>query len=342
MATCYVYDVIEQQHTLSGHPESRARLQSTMQQLQQSGLLTKLQKLDFTPLGEEQLAVCHRPAYIHRVAQLANRGGGYLDPDTYLAGKSYQAACSAAGAAVHLAGAIMQGQVGNGMSLMRPPGHHALADRGMGFCIFNNIALAAHIARRQYGAQRVLIIDFDVHHGNGTQALVEKDADIAYISTHQYPFYPGTGSASDKGQGNVLNIPLPAGAGDATYQRVFDTLILPFSRRFQPQLILASAGYDAHWRDPLALARLSLEGYAHLVRDLLQLAHELCQDRIGFVLEGGYDLEVLAQAVFNTLSLLSDPKIPVYDPLGPAPGHDPDVSSLITRLQRIHQLIPHS
>ncbi|NOZ49262.1 MAG: histone deacetylase [Chloroflexi bacterium] len=342
MSTCYAYDAIEQQHTLPGHPEHHSRLQSTLHMLQETGLLKRLHALRVQPISDERLALCHPRAYTRRVAQLAAKGGGHLDPDTYVVPGSYEAALMAAGAAVDLSAAILGGEASNGMSLMRPPGHHALADRGMGFCIFNNIALAAHVTRHEHLADRVLIIDYDVHHGNGTQALTESDPNIAYISTHLSPFYPGTGAATDIGRGpgagSVLNIPLPAGVGDRAYQQLTTALILPFARRFRPDLILVSAGYDAHWRDPLASAQLSLSGYARLVQNLQSLAQDMCQGRIAFILEGGYDLEVMAYGVTTTLGLLADPQAAILDPLGPAPHPEPDIQSLIHQLQTIHHL----
>ncbi len=342
MNTGYAYDACEQQHTFPGHPEWRGRLQSTLRRLQTTQLLNHLQALPVPAASADQLALCHNTAYVQRVADMAARGGGHLDPDTYVVSGTYEAALKAAGAAFSLAEAICKGDIDNGMSLMRPPGHHALGNQGMGFCIFNNIALAAKWLLQNKLAERVLIFDFDVHHGNGTQALTETHPAIAYISTHLYPFYPGTGAAADtgrgEGKGTVLNIPLAAGAGDETMQAIFPALVAPFARRFRPDIILVSAGYDAHWRDPLAYAQLSLSGYAWLVRSLLALADELCAGRLGFILEGGYDLNVLALAVCNTLTLLRDPSAAIDDPLGPAPHPEPDPQPLIRQLQDIHDL----
>ena len=265
MTTWYAYDPIEQQHTLAGHPEHKGRLSSTMRLLRDDGILDRLYAGPVTPISRERLLGVHPADYVRTVQGIAERGGGHLDADTYVAAGSYEAALASAGALVNLTGAVMDGGAANGMSLMRPPGHHALANRGMGFCLFANVAIATRAALAEFGATRVLIIDWDVHHGNGTEEIFYEDASVAFFSTHQFPFYPGTGAASSTGlgagQGLTLNVPLPAGVGDTGYARAFDELLIPFAHRFQPDLIMVSAGYDAHWRDPLALQPVS---YTHL------------------------------------------------------------------------------
>lgn len=339
MRTWYAYDPIEQQHTLPGHPEHRGRLATAMQLLHADGILARLQPAAVTPISRERLLRVHPAAYVDLVARIDGAGGGHLDPDTYIVPGSYAAALAAAGALAGLVEGVMQGRAHNALSLMRPPGHHALAARGMGFCLFANVAIAAQVARAECGAERVLIIDWDVHHGNGTEAIFYHDPSVAFVSLHQYPFYPGTGAAHDTGsgpgQGFTLNIPLPAGVGDAGYLRAFETLILPFARRYRPDLLLISAGYDAHWRDPLAGQQLSLAGYAALTRQALALAEELCRGRLVMALEGGYDLDVLAHALLNTLRLLEDPAAPISDPFGPAPWPERDVGQLIADLRAL-------
>ncbi len=341
MSTAYAYDPIEQQHTLAGHPEHKGRLTHTMQLLDEDGILERMTALPVTPIAQKHLQRVHPSSYVAAIEKLALSGGGYLDQDTYVAPNSYHAALASAGALVNLVRAVLSGEVSNGMSLMRPPGHHALSDRGMGFCIFANVAIAAHAARAM-GAQRVLIIDWDVHHGNGTEAIVYDDASIAFVSTHQYPFYPGTGAADDIGardaRGYTLNVPLPAGVGDEGYIRAFDELLIPYAHRFRPDLILVSAGYDAHWRDPLALEQLSLQGYAAMARKVVALADELCAGRLVVALEGGYDLEVLSYAVLNTLRILEDPGASVSDPFGLAAAPERNVDQLILELQALHGL----
>ncbi|NOX62015.1 MAG: histone deacetylase [Chloroflexi bacterium] len=340
--TCYAYDPIEQQHTYPGHPEHRGRLATTMQLLRKDGILERMLAVPVTPIAAEQLHRVHPPTYVHQVEQMAAFGPNHLDPDTYVVPGSYEAALASAGALINVVGAVMRGDARNGMSLMRPPGHHALPARGMGFCIFANAALAARSAQQDFGAQRVLIVDWDVHHGNGTEAIFYDDPSVAFFSIHQYPYYPGSGAATDigdgPGRGYTFNVPFPAGVGDKGYVRAFDELLAPFARRFQPDLILLSAGYDAHWDDPLAMELLSIEGYAALARRLVRLAETLCGGRLVATLEGGYHLDVLAHAVLTTLRIFENPDAPVSDPFGPSPYEEKDVSSLLAHLQEIHKI----
>jgi acetoin utilization deacetylase AcuC-like enzyme len=211
----------------------------------------------------------------------------------------------------------------------------------MGFCLFNNIAVAARYVLQQRGLQRVLIADYDLHHGNGTQEAFYQEAEVLYFSTHQFPYYPGTGhwkeTGRGAGEGYTVNVPLPAGVGDDGYQRVFDQVLLPMAARYKPQLILASAGFDAHWMDPLGMMRLSVSGYAQLARRLVEMAAECCEGRIVLTLEGGYNLEALALCVAATFSmLLGDEE--VHDPLGPARGSEEPVDAVIQAVRKLHQL----
>ena len=214
----------------------------------------------------------------------------------------------------------------------------------MGFCLFNNVAIAARYALTERGLDRILIMDFDVHHGNGTQDEFENDPAVMYISTHQYPYYPGSGywneTGSSDGQGSIINVPLGGGVGDAGFARIFEEIVGPAAWRFQPELILVSAGYDAHWDDPLAYMQLSIGGYAAIAQALKDLAEELCDGRLAFTLEGGYHLEALAYSVLNTFGvLLDDREWQLVDPLGPSPNQEQPVSDIIERVRQIHGLI---
>lgn len=341
MSTGYVYDEIFLKHTIAGHPENHHRLEAIMQQLMSAGVLEQLARIPARPATREELERAHHPRYIETVRQMAERGGGYLDPDTYVTPDTFEVAVVAAGSTIEATSAVLNGVVRNAFALVRPPGHHALAEHGMGFCIFGNVALAALTARQVHGVERVVIVDFDVHHGNGTQALVAGDPGICYISTHQFPHYPGSGAMHEIGsgatRGNWINIPLAAGAGDHAFQLLYEGVVIPATRRFKPDLILVSAGYDAHHSDPLADLALSLTGYAWLARTVVALAEELCHGRIVFVLEGGYNLPVLAYGVLNTFYALLG-ETTVVDPLGPAPRPERDVREYVAELRRLHHL----
>lgn len=341
MATGYVFDEIFTKHDYPGHPESANRLFAVMNYLGKNDLLPQLSLIPSRPATQIELLRCHHPRHVERVEEISRRGGGMLDADTYTTPFSYQAAVCAAGGLVDLMAAVLAGRLDNGFALVRPPGHHAIPARAMGFCLFSTVAIAARAARFDYGLKRVAIIDFDVHHGNGTQDVLIEDPTALFVSSHQYPYYPGTGAIDEIGvgqaQGTTINIPVALGVGDEGYQRLYGEVVFPILRRFQPELILVSAGFDAHWNDPLANIGLSLTGYDWLCRRLLELAAELCQGRIVFTLEGGYNLEVLAHGVGNVFrALLGDSTSD--DPFGPSPWQEPDASALLAKLKTIHHL----
>lgn len=343
MTTGYVYDPIYLEHDLRGHPENQQRLRTILRVLDEHQLRERLVAIPAIPITPERLERVHTRPYIEQVQRVAERGGGHLDPDTYVCSASYRAALMAAGGLVEATRAVLDGQVDNAFALVRPPGHHALRDRGMGFCLFNNVAVAARYAREERGLDRVLIVDFDVHHGNGTQDEFEADPAVMYISTHQFPHYPGTGHWSETGRGDgtgsIINIPLSGGVGDNGFARIFDEIVGPAAWRFQPQLILVSAGYDAHWDDPLASMQLSVRGYTAIAQALKNLAEELCHGRLVFTLEGGYHLEALAYSVLNTFAvLLGDPDWQLVDPLGPCPYQERPIDELLMRIKQVHHL----
>jgi acetoin utilization deacetylase AcuC-like enzyme len=264
----------------------------------------------------EQLARVHDASYLHRLSETAGQAVA-LDPDTYTSPESHEIALLAAGAAVDAVERVMGATHTTAVALVRPPGHHAERNRAMGFCLFNNVAVAAAHARAM-GAGRVAIVDFDVHHGNGTQHMFEKDASVLYVSTHQYPYYPGTGAVDEVGTGDgagfTVNVPLESGAVDADYRIAFDEIVLPVVRQFRPALILVSAGFDAHERDPLATMRLTADAFGAMTMGLRGVAEETCGGRMALVTEGGYDLQALAASLDQTIEALV---VPPAEPFWP-------------------------
>jgi len=264
-----VYDPIYLEHDTGNHVENSQRLVAIMSHLEETGTKEKLILLSPRPASVEELAMVHTPEYISQIESKAERGGGWLDPDTVMCPESYEVALYAAGGVLTAVEAVMKKEVDSVFALVRPPGHHATHNRAMGFCIFNNIAIAAKFAPAKFDISRVLIVDFDVHHGNGTQDTFYADPKVLYFSTHEYPFYPGTGSINQigtgEGEGTTVNFPMDAGWGDEEYLRAFNEVLVPVARRFQPQLILVSAGFDPHWADSLAMMQVSITGFAQMV-----------------------------------------------------------------------------
>lgn len=271
----------------------------------------------------EQLARVHDIHYIQRISELRDRAVA-LDPDTYTSPESYDIALLAAGAAIDAVERTMAASHTYTLAMMRPPGHHAEHARAMGFCLFNNVAVAAAHARQALGAQRVAIVDYDVHHGNGTQHTFERDASVLYVSTHQYPYYPGTGAVEETGvgpgEGFTVNLPLESGGTDADFEHVFDRVALPILRQFSPDLILVSAGFDAHQRDPLATMRATEAGFAALTMALRTVADECCRGRMALVTEGGYDLRALDASIEAVVQTLAGPAASPAWPPAAAPS----------------------
>jgi len=253
------------------------------------------------PASVDILRLNHSQAHIDRVAQTAGRTFDALDQDTTTSAKSYEAACLAAGAVVEGTRMVVTGEVDNCFALVRPPGHHAEPDRAMGFCLFNNVAIAAHYALEKLGLSRVLIVDWDLHHGNGTQRSFEDTDQVLYFSTHQFPYYPGTGALAEtgrgRGEGYTVNVPLTGGLGDEHYARIFNDILAPITRQYKPELILVSAGYDTAHNDPLGGMSLTSDGFAYLTKKVMELAAEVCDGRLLLTLEGGYNLQSLANGV---------------------------------------------
>ena len=342
MDTGFVYHEDYLKHDTGAHPESAERLIHIMSELREAGVTEKMKKVLPVKASKEQIAYVHTDAYIKGVERMCKEGGGLLDPDTPLCTESYEIALLSAGGVIKATDEVMNdsNNLKHIFALVRPPGHHATATRAMGFCLLNNVAIAARQAQKQ-GLQRVMIVDIDVHHGNGTQAILEHDPDVLYVSTHQSGIYPGTGVLNDIGpdadNSTVANIPLPARSGDSTFETVIQQVIKPLAARFVPEILFISAGFDAHWRDPLAGLQLSTAGYHRLASMLAEIAEEHCAGRVIVVLEGGYDPEALVHSVIAVIQGLRGSGIP-DDLLGPAPFPDADASSVIQSVLALHDL----
>ena len=288
-----------------GHPESPSRLHAVLEALS-SDRFSALDRIEAPRVSREQLARVHASGLIDEVFGSAPQDGYVrLDPDTAMSAHSLEAAQRAAGAVCAAVDALIDGKTTRAFCAVRPPGHHATRDTAMGFCLFNNVAVgAAHALAR--GIERVAIVDFDVHHGNGTQDIFWNDPRVLYASTHQWPLYPGTGKPEETGDGNIVNVPLPRGAASAEFRAAFNGVILPHLRTFAPQLLLISAGFDAHRLDPLADLNLVADDYAWATRELVAIAHDTADGRVISSLEGGYSLQALRESVAAHVNALLD------------------------------------
>lgn len=280
-----------------GHPERPERVKVLIDMA--GGLhRTRLERIAPREATTAEVELVHDPRYVALVEQTANRDAYDFDPDTHASRQTYHTSLLAAGGVLTAVDAVLDGEADNSFALVRPPGHHALPDHAMGFCFFNNVAIAAAYLTEVKGLERVMILDWDVHHGNGTQDIFYASPQVLYCSLHQFPHYPGTGSMRelgvDEGGGFTVNLPLAATFGDAEYLSAFDRVVLPVGRQFRPDFILVSAGFDCHFRDPLADMRVTEQGFAAMARRLKRLAAECCKGRMALALEGGYDLEALA------------------------------------------------
>jgi acetoin utilization deacetylase AcuC-like enzyme len=289
------------------HPERPDRLRRVLQALEHPHFSALLR--DLAPLAtEEQLERAHPAAYVRAILEVAPEPGQRiaLDADTIMSAGSREAALRAAGGAVMAVDAVMEGWAKQVFVAARPPGHHAERDRPMGFCLFANAAVAARHAQARWGVERVAVVDFDVHHGNGTQDIFQSDPTLFYASSHQFPCYPGTGAAEERGVGNVVNVPLAPGSGSAAFREAWEVVILPALERFAPGLIVVSAGFDAHKADPLAQLRLETGDFAWLTGKLMEVARAQCGGRLVSLLEGGYDLDALAESTAAHVRALMD------------------------------------
>ena len=302
------------EHDTGAHPERAARIPAIERELESRGWLG-FERVLAPEVEPAALEAVHPPEHIRAIAELSARGGGAIDLDTVASAGSYEAALHAAGGAMAMADALVApGGPGAAFSGLRPPGHHAEPRRAMGFCLFNNLAVAARRALDAHGGARVLVLDWDVHHGNGTEAVFAEDPAVMFCSIHQWPLYPGTGAADDvgrgAGEGTTLNLPVPAGTGDDAYVSLVEHVVVPVAQEFGPELVLVSAGYDAHRHDPLAGCRVTEAGFAAMTGTLRRLCADLGDVPLGMTLEGGYDLGALASSTAATLEVLGADRPP--------------------------------
>jgi acetoin utilization deacetylase AcuC-like enzyme len=341
MTTAILSDSRYISHDDPRHPECARRLVAIHQALDESGLRDAVMALPARAATDSELLAVHSQAHLDRVQRFGEQGGGYMDADTYMNSDSWEAALWASGGVMRAVEAVANNECHNAFALVRPPGHHATPTQAMGFCLVNNIAVAARHAINTLGLERVAIVDYDVHHGNGTQDVFYQDPNVLFCSTHASPFYPGTGlfheMGSGDGAGATLNVPLPLGVGDKGYRQVFTEVVIPALRRWKPQLLLVSAGYDSHWSDPIGPMVLSVAGFAELTQMLYDAAAELCDGKIVLTLEGGYSLKALGPCVVACTNVLLG-QDPGPDPLGAMNPPEPDLTNLIARLKSQHPI----
>jgi acetoin utilization deacetylase AcuC-like enzyme len=329
-----------QAHYETGHPERPDRVEAIVHALQEAGLWEFYPQLEPLDLPEAVYNNIHAPTYLAYIKN-ASENSQRLDGDTYTTRASWDLAKKAAGGAAAVAGSVWSGESRRGLALTRPPGHHATYDRGMGFCLLNNIALASEHLIAKHGAQNLAIVDLDVHHGNGTQDIFWLREDVLFLSVHQAPLYPGSGGYEERGEGigagMTINIPLPPFSGDRAYTAALEDVALPLLQRYSPQMILVSVGFDTHWRDPLANQLLSAAGHSRLISSLTQFADATCGGRIALFLEGGYDLEAGAACLVGGVSAMLNREWD--DPLGPSPQPEKDAwSSVIQKVRGAWEL----
>lgn len=333
--TLFFTDITSDAHASEGHPERPARLHAILDHLDGTGLRARMAEVAAREATDTELQRVHPAGHLARVAATSARSG-WFDADTYTTSASEGAARRAAGAVVQAVEAVLTGTAHNAFVAARPPGHHAEPEIAMGFCLYNSVAVGAAAALAA-GLGRVAILDWDVHHGNGTQAIFEAEPRVFYASTHEYPYYPGTGHFSEVGtgeaRGTTLNVPLPRGAGDVAITRAYREVILPALERFAPDLILVSSGWDAHRRDPLAGLEVSTAGYTEVAREVIEAAERLCGGRLVVALEGGYDEHALAWCAGSLVSLLLGEE-PTPDPEPGYAGAEPDITFVLDAVRR--------
>jgi acetoin utilization deacetylase AcuC-like enzyme len=326
-------------HDTGEHPERAARLQAIERELSARDWLG-FERMQSAAVDRSVLKAVHPAGYVASIERACAGGGGFLDLDTVVSPESFEAALHGAGGAVQMVDMLLDGTVPYAFSAHRPPGHHATRAQAMGFCLFNSVAVAAQYALDVRGSERVMILDWDVHHGNGTNDIFHDSNQVLFVSIHQSPLYPGTGPGSDvgsgEGRGFTVNLPVPPGAGDLVFGSLVDRVAVPLAREFAPRLLLISAGYDGHRDDPLAQCRVTEEGYAAMTRAMRRVGEELGAP-VGCVLEGGYALRSLARSVAATLAALQEPVAPAAVP-GRGDGAAPQVVD--AALERLSQWWP--
>ena len=321
-----------QHDTGAGHPERPERIAVLLPAVEAAGYT----RIAARAASGDDLALVHDGAYVEEVAATAHQPWFAFDADTPTSPRSFDTAALAAGGFLALLDAVMSGQTQNGFAFVRPPGHHAERHRAMGFCLFNNVAVGAAYLRHRYGLQRVLIVDWDLHHGNGTQHMFEDDPGVLYVSTHQYPYYPGTGAIEEvgrgAGEGYTVDLAFPAGFGDAEYTDAFARVIEPIAHEYAPEFVLISAGFDAHVRDPLGGMQVTEAGFAAMTRSLLGVARDHAAGRCAAILEGGYDLTAIRQSATVVLQQLQGED----EARSAAPRPPSRAAALIERIRRVH------
>jgi acetoin utilization deacetylase AcuC-like enzyme len=320
-----------------GHPERPERLQALLDVAE--GLdAAKFQLVPPRAATRAEIELVHAPEHVRLVESTSRLNQYALDGDTITSRDSFGVGLLAAGGFLRLLDAIAADEHPNGFALVRPPGHHALRGRAMGFCLFNTMAIGAQYLKRTHGAERVMIVDWDVHHGNGTQDTFYDDPSVLFLSTHQYPFYPGSGALHEvgagAGEGYTVNVPLPAGCADAEYQQVFQDIVVPAGERFRPEWILVSTGFDPHRRDPLASMNVTEEGFGAMAARLIELADRFSSSRIAFLLEGGYDLAALQNSAAAVLTALQARRKHDAEPFKAAESR---ISPLLQRIRQVHE-----
>ena len=310
MTTALIYDPVFTKHETGHHPENPERFRVILSALEEDeSLWAKLNKPAPKAATDEDITRCHSAGLVEQISSLCERGVPFIDMDTVISARSYEVSRLAAGAAIVAVDQVFSGESENAFALVRPPGHHATPNQAMGFCLFNNAAIAARYAQARYGAERVLIIDWDVHHGNGTQDIFYKDPTVFYLSTHQYPYYPGTGAASerglDRGEGTTLNIPLKQGTPARSHREAFGDALKAIEEKFPPDLIIISAGFDSRRGDPLGGLLLEDSDFREMTKEVMGLAERHASARVVSVLEGGYNLDTLGGTVRTHVAALS-------------------------------------